>query len=57
MKDDLDEDQEEIISNEANVMRRLDHPNVLKLLDYDNNASYLTRTGKTVDMCYMALEL
>lgn len=45
------------ISNEAQVLRSLEHPNVVKLLDFDDNAVFARRSGSTVPVVYFALEL
>ena len=47
---------EELIK-EINVMQELDHPNIVKYLDYDDNADYVDSTGSTKKVFYMALEL
>ena len=43
--------------NEIIYTRDLDHPNIIKLLDYSAQQSYISETGKESDVYFLALEL
>ena len=38
-------------------MKKLDHPNIVKLYEYDENGVKAKRSGETEDVLYLVLEL
>jgi len=47
LKEDITEDEANVINNEVSAMRELDHPNIVKLYNYNLNAEYISRSGAT----------
>ena len=56
-REELSADEEVVINNEIRAMREVNHPNIVKLHDFDINWEYITRYGDARDVCYLALEL
>jgi len=48
---------ENIVENEISVMKELDHPNIIRLLDQSFDAIYTNKTGREIKVYYLALEL
>ena len=46
-----------LVENEIKMMEKLDHPNLVKLVDYSDSDSYMKEDGSKKDVFYMALEL
>lgn len=42
--------------NEVSILRRLDHPHIIKLIDYSSDSELINKYGIPVDACFMALE-
>lgn len=47
----------ELVRNEIDAMKDLDHLNLVKLLDWDEDAKYIRPSGTQVKVFYLALEL
>jgi serine/threonine protein kinase len=53
---DGDEKADDILNNEIKAMKALDHPHILKVLDYCGKSQTTTIHGSKVDVSYIALE-
>ena len=42
--------------NEVSILRRLEHPHIIKLIDYSSDSELINKYGIPVDACFMALE-
>ena len=42
---------------EVGIMKKLDHPNIVKLYEYDENGVKVKRSGEGEDVLYLVLEL
>ena len=42
--------------NEINVMKKMDHPNILKLVSYSEKEKAIKKDGTTLNVAYTALE-
>jgi serine/threonine protein kinase len=47
----------EIVKNEIGMMKELDHRNIIKILDFSEEAKYTLPDGRSMDVYYIALEL
>jgi len=47
----------DLVRNEITVMKELDHQNLVKLIDYNEDATYIKANGTEVKVFYLALEL
>lgn len=47
----------QLVINEVKTMRELDHPNLVKLLDFSDSDQFKKESGEVKDVFYMALEL
>jgi serine/threonine protein kinase len=54
--DDIDDKTKELVITEVEAMSVLDHPNVIKQLQY-GTGSYIKNNGKTKEVTYIVLEL
>lgn len=59
MNKDIEDDDRisAIVKNEVEIMKTLDHQNIIKLLDYDSNASFVKPNGSKSDVFCIVLEL
>jgi len=48
--------QKDLFNSEINSLKRLNHPNILNLLDYSERSSAIRMDGSKVDVIYIALE-
>mmetsp|Transcript_6738 Transcript_6738/g.7675 ORF Transcript_6738/g.7675 Transcript_6738/m.7675 type:complete len:86 (-) Transcript_6738:474-731(-) len=46
-----------MFKNEARLMKLIEHPHVISLLDYSEGAEYFTPSAGSKKVCYMAMEL
>lgn len=46
----------DLFHNEINTMKQLDHPNILKVIDYSEKAQAQKRNGKSLTVNYIAIE-
>jgi serine/threonine protein kinase len=53
----MDNSMMDLVMNEIEIMKDLDHPNIVKLLDYSEEAEYKRPNGTKVKVFYLALEL
>ena len=51
-----DEENKDLFDNEVNALSKVDHPNILKLIDYSNNKSVITEHNNVIDVCFIAVE-
>ena len=51
------EHYKKLIFNEANVMRQLNNPHILKLYDFNYNGVYIKPNGKLIPVAYIVIEL
>jgi len=47
----------ELVANEAKVMKQLDHPNIIKLYEYNDKGIIEKSNGKRISVIYLVLEL
>lgn len=47
----------ELVKNEIDAMKELDHQNLVKLIDFDEDAKYTKPNGTQIKVFYLALEL
>jgi serine/threonine protein kinase len=47
----------ELVRNEVSRMKELDHPNIVKLYDYSEEAEYIRPNGSKLQVFYLAIEL
>jgi len=52
-----DQSMMDLVRNEITSMEELDHQNIVKLLNYDEDATYVKSNGTSVKVFYLALEL
>ena len=45
-----------LFKNEVKALKKFDHPNILKLLDYSSSELVVSPKNKTIDIKYLALE-
>eukprot|EP00344_Euplotes_crassus_P001899 CAMPEP_0197006306 /NCGR_PEP_ID=MMETSP1380-20130617/34183_1 /TAXON_ID=5936 /ORGANISM="Euplotes crassus, Strain CT5" /LENGTH=270 /DNA_ID=CAMNT_0042425839 /DNA_START=132 /DNA_END=945 /DNA_ORIENTATION=+ len=45
------------VNNEVAIMKELNHENIIKLLDFSDDAQYTLPDGRSMDVYYIALEL
>lgn len=59
MKNDggIDSSMMTLVRNEITVMQQLDHPNLVKLLDFNEDATYVKPNGTEIAVFYLSLEL
>lgn len=51
------DDRKESIMNEVNVMRKLNHKNIVNLIDFNEEAEFVKKSGKSRPVYSIALEL
>lgn len=56
-KKDMSKTSEEMFKNEVSIMKELDHQNLIKILDFSEEAEYTIPDGRSMEVCYIALEL
>lgn len=56
MNDDMDDQASKLVMTEMEAMSKLNHPNVLSILEYGMD-KYIKDSGKERDVSYIALEL
>lgn len=49
-------DLQSLFDNEVNFMKKLDHPNIIRLLDCSDKATAKKKDGRSMNINYMALE-
>eukprot|EP00494_Astrolonche_serrata_P000810 UN00816 len=49
--------QSNSIAEEINILSKLEHPHIIRLLDYNLDCEYVTRDGKSVATVMMVLQL
>eukprot|EP00830_Metopus_es_P020176 TRINITY_DN788_c0_g1_i2.p1 TRINITY_DN788_c0_g1~~TRINITY_DN788_c0_g1_i2.p1 ORF type:complete len:454 (-),score=121.68 TRINITY_DN788_c0_g1_i2:10-1371(-) len=47
----------ELVTNEAKIMGHLDHPNLVKLYEFDDKGMLIKKSGKQVPVLYLVLDL
>ena len=46
-----------MLKNEVDIMSQLQHPNIVNLIEYEDNGTVKKSDGTTRDVIYIALEL
>ena len=53
----IDSSMMELVMNEVEIMKELNHPNIVNLRDFSDSAEYVRPNGSKVPVFYLALEL
>ena len=53
----FDSSMMDLVKNEISIMKELDHQNIVRLLDFNEDATYVKSNGTQLKVFYLALEL
>ena len=56
-KSNMDDDEKRMLFNEINILKEIDHPNIIKIFGVEQDADYIKPSGKKSKATFLAIEL